>query len=72
MEYKDLGYYIRNKRNEIGLSLNTFALNNNIEPASLSKFETGKSGVTFETIIKIANGFNKTVGELLSEYEQSG
>ena len=71
MQYKILGNYIREKRKELNISLNEFAFNCGIEPATLSNFETGKSGILFDNIIKISLGFNKTVGELLTEYEKT-
>lgn len=71
MQYKNLGKYIREQRKLANLSLNEFAFNAGIEPASLSNFENAKSGVVFDTIIKIANAFGKTAGEFLIEYEKS-
>ena len=70
MQYKKLGKFVRDKREKLKISLNEFSFNANIEPATLSNFETGKSGVAFDTLIKIAHGFNQTAGEFLIEFEQ--
>ena len=70
MQYKNLGKYIRKKRLLLGISLNAFALNSDIDPATLSNFETGKSGISFDTFTKIAKGFNLVASELLLQYEK--
>lgn len=70
MQYKKLGQFIRNKRILLGFTLNKFAIHCEIEPASLSNFERGLSGINLDTLISIAKGFDKTLGELIIEYEQ--
>ncbi len=69
MQYTQLGDFIRNKRKNLNISLNTFSFDCGIEPATLSKFENGKSDILFGNLTKIAKGFNQTVAELLTEYE---
>lgn len=69
MQYKYFGKFIRNKRRKLNISLNELAFNSEIEPASLSKFETQKSDILFSNFIKIAKGFNLTPAELLFEFE---
>lgn len=69
MQYEKLGKFIHNKRNGLNISLNKFALENNIEPAALSRMENLKQGIKMESLIKIAKGFNMTPAELLTEFE---
>lgn len=73
MQYDNIGNFIRNKRHEFdkSMSLNTFAINNDIEPAVLSRIENCKQGIKLEVLAKIANGFGLYASELLSEYESS-
>ena len=71
MQYKNLGKFIRFKRVSLGETLNGFAINNDIEPAILSRVENEKQDVKLGVLTKIANGFNLTVSELLAEYEQT-
>lgn len=70
MQYKELGQFIRNKRILLGYSLNKFAIHCEIEPATLSNFERGLSDINLDTLISIAKGFDKTLGEFIAEYEQ--
>ena len=68
-----LGKFIRYKR-ENSLqknSLNSFALNNDIEPAILSRIENGKQDIKFNILVKIAKGFNLKTSELIAEFENS-
>lgn len=69
MQYEKLGKFIHNKRNGLNISLNKFALENNIEPAALSRMENLKQGIKIESLIKIAKGFKMTPAELLTEFE---
>lgn len=69
MQYEKLGKFIHNKRNGLNISLNKFALENNIEPAALSRMENLKQGIKMESLIKIAKGFKMTPAELLTEFE---
>lgn len=71
MQYKNFGKFIREKREILGMSLNEFAFNCNIEPATLSRFETGKSDILFNNFVKLSKGFNKTPSEILVEFEQN-
>lgn len=68
---KDIHTYIREKRLKQGLSLNEFCFNNEIEPATLSRYENGKRKISLHNLSKIANGFNQTPGEFLTEFEQN-
>lgn len=68
MQYKNFGQFIRKKRENLGISLNHFAINCDIDSATLSNFERGKSDILFQNFIKIAYGFNSTPATLLEEY----
>ena len=70
MQHFEFGQYIKNKRLSLGFSLNKFAIHCEIEPATLSNFERGLSGITIDTMELIARGFDKTLGEFFTEYEQ--
>ena len=70
MQYKDFGKYIRIKRTEANMSLNNFALQNDIDPAILSRIENQKQDIKLNVLIKIANGFQLSPAELLKEFEE--
>ena len=71
MQYINFGKFVRNKREKLGKSLNAFAIECEIDKASLSNFERGLNSIYFNNFIKIANGFNMTPAELLQEFEQN-
>ncbi len=71
MQYDKLGKFIRHKRLSAGVTLNKFAIENDIEPAILSRIENLKQDVKMGILIKIAKGFNCTPAELLSEFESN-
>lgn len=71
MQYKNIGLFIRLKRKALGMTLNSFAISNDIEPAILSRVETGKQDIKFGVLVKVALGFKMTVSELIIEYENS-
>ncbi len=71
MQYTKLGKFIFDKRENLKVSLNKFALANNIEPATLSRIENLKQGVKVETLIKIAKGFGTTPAKFLTEFENT-
>ena len=71
MNYKYLGTYIKNKRIEMGYTLNKFAFDNNIEPAILSRIENLKQNIKLNILEKISNGFQMTPAKFLAEFEQS-
>ena len=72
MQYLNFGKFIHNKREGLQPkpSLNSFAIENGIEPATLSRIENGKQGIKLVDIGKIAKGFNMLASELISEYEK--
>lgn len=73
MQYKNFGKFLKNKRESIKpkMTLNRFAINNDIEPAIISRIENMKQDVKLVVLGKIANGFEMTVSELMDEYEKS-
>lgn len=71
MQYYNFGNFIRLKREKLNISLNNFALNCGIDSATLSNFETCKSDILFMNMAKISKGFNMSLGELITEYENS-
>ncbi len=70
MQYDNLGKYIRTKRKGLSKSLNSFAFDCGIEPATLCNFEQQKSDILFQNFIKIAKGFKQTPAEFLKEFEK--
>lgn len=71
MQYYNFGNFVRQKREKLKISLNSFALNCELDPATLSNFETSKSDILFMNIAKIPKGFDMSLGELITEYENS-
>lgn len=70
MQYNEFGKFIKNKRLLTGSTLNKFAIENDIEPAILSRIENLKQDIKLGILTKIANGFNVTPAELLMEFEK--
>lgn len=73
MQYLNFGKFVRLKREALvpKTSLNKFAIDNNIDPATLSRIENLKQGVSLAILNKIAEGFNTVGSKLLNEYENS-
>lgn len=71
MQYhKDISLYIKKRRQEKDISLNDFALDNELEPATLCRYENGKRGISLANLVKIAKGFGLTPSEFLAEFEK--
>ena len=71
MDYtKRLLKYNMIKRNQLGLSLNKFCIEAEIETSTLSRYETGKRKLSFDVLIKIAQFYNQTPAEFLSDFEK--
>ena len=72
MQYLKFGKFIKNKRKALlsKISLNSFAIENDIDPATLSRIENEKQGISLKLLSKIAKGFNQTGSSLLLEYEK--
>ena len=70
MDYiKELSLYIKEKRIKSGYSLNKFCFDAEIEPASLSRYESGKRKLSLEALIKIAKFYNQSVSDFLKDFE---
>ncbi len=67
--YKNIYSYIKERRLKTGLSLNQFCFENDLEPATLSRYENGKRSINLFNLVKIANGFNQTLSEFLADFE---
>lgn len=70
MQYSELGTFIKNKRQQKGLSLNKFAMEAEIDPAILCRIENLRQGIKLEVLEKIALAFDLKISEFLAEYEQ--
>ncbi len=71
MQYNYFGNFIRRKRLGLNYTLNKFAIECELEPATLSNFERQNSDLYFSNFIKLAKGFKVSPSELLAEYEKS-
>lgn len=69
--YKNISSYIKQRRLEKGVSLNVFAIDNELEPATLSRYENGKRAINLMNLVKIANGFNQSLAEFLIDFEKN-
>ena len=71
MQYNNFGKFIHNKREALvpKPSLNAFAIENGLEPATLSRIENCKQSIKLTDVAKIANGFGITASELIKEFE---
>lgn len=70
MQYSEIGKYIKLKREELGISLNRFAQDADVDCAILCRIENSKQGVKLNILEKIARNFGKTPAEFLSEFEK--
>ncbi|MBP7212429.1 helix-turn-helix transcriptional regulator, partial [bacterium] len=68
--YKNISSYIKQRRLNKGVSLNEFAIENELEPATLSRYENGKRSISLMNMVKIANGFEQTLAEFLADFEK--
>ncbi len=71
MQYSVLGKYIKNERKKLNISLNEFALITDVDSAILSRIENLKQDIKMNVLKKIANGFNKTPAQFLTEFENT-
>lgn len=70
MQYtKDIRDFIREKREANGKTLNQFALENGIDPSTLSKLERKEQGMNYKTLINIALGFEDKLSTFFKELE---
>jgi len=56
---------LKELRTEVGLSQNQLAKRLNVSKQNISDWENGKSETSFELLIKIAEVFEVTVGQLI-------
>lgn len=71
MNYIDrLVEYTKERRIKSGYSLNKFCFDAEIEPASLSRYETKQRKLSFEALIKIASVYNQSPSEFLKDFEE--
>lgn len=70
MQYDELGKYIKLKREELGISLNKFAQDADVDCAILCRIENQKQGIKLNILEKIANKFGKSPADFLKEFEQ--
>lgn len=68
--YQNISSYIKQRRLEKGISLNDFCIENEIESATLSRYENGKRKISLMNLVKIANGFEQTPSEFLADFEK--
>jgi transcriptional regulator with XRE-family HTH domain len=68
--YKNISSYVKKRRLELGVSLNEFAFNNDLEPATLCRYENGKRSISLMNMVKIAGGFSQTLSEFLADFEK--
>ena len=62
--------YNKFRRDELGLSLNQFCFEAEIETSTLSRYENGKRKLSFEALVKIASFYNQTPAEFLADFEK--
>ena len=69
MQYSKLGTYIRKERLKLGLSLNQFAIECEVDSAILSRIENLKQDIKINVLKKIASGFGCTPAKFLTKFE---
>ena len=69
MQYNEIGKYIKFRREELGVSLNKFAQDSDIDCAILCRVENLKQGIKLNILEKIANNFKQTPAEFLNDFE---
>ena len=62
--------YNKFRRDELGLSLNQFCFEAEIETSTLSRYENGKRKLSFDVLVKIAKFYNQTPAEFLADFEK--
>lgn len=71
MQYSQLGKFIKEKRQQRGLSLNKFATEAEIDPAILCRIENLRQGIKLEVLEKIAFALEIKLSKFLAEYEKT-
>lgn len=62
---KNIGNRIRQKRNKKGISIETLALNSDMDTTQLSRIELGKINTSIYQIYKICDALEVSVNEIL-------
>ena len=70
MQYSELGKYIKYRRLNLGISLNKFAIECELDSAILSRIENLKQDIKINVLQKIANGFGDTPAKFLTKFEK--
>ncbi len=71
MQYSQLGKFIKEKRQQRGLSLNKFATEAEIDPAILCRIENLRQGIKLDVLEKIAFALEMKLSKFLAEYEKT-
>lgn len=71
MQYSQLGKFIKEKRQQSGLSLNKFATEAEIDPAILCRIENLRQGIKLDVLEKIAFALEIKLSKFLAEYEKT-
>lgn len=71
MQYSQLGKFIKEKRQQRGLSLNKFATEAEIDPAILCRIENLRQGIKLDVLEKIAFALELKLSKFLAEYEKT-
>mgnify|MGYP004472639005 FL=1 len=71
MQYSQLGKFIKEKRQQRGLSLNKFATEAEIDPAILCRIENLRQGIKVDVLEKIAFALEIKLSKFLAEYEKT-
>ena len=69
MQYSDLGKFIKFKCMQMGISLNRFATESEIDPAILCRIENLKQGIKINILESVARVFGMTPAVFLTEFE---
>ena len=70
MQYYEIGKFIKQKRIKLGLSLNKFAVECDVDSAIISRIENNKQSIKLSILEKIAAKFEQTPAEFLAEFEK--
>lgn len=72
MQYNNkLAKFLKKERLKTKKSLNVFAVENEIEPSTLSRVENGLLEIKMGILVKIALGLDTTPAELLADFEET-
>ena len=71
MQYSEkLAKYVKKRREELGVSISAFAIENELENPTLSRYENFRNRILSDNFIKIAKGFGRTPAEFLADFEK--